>query len=410
MNESRKRYIGLDVHKHYLIALGVDENLNIVLPARRVELSRLEAWMQKTLTKQDEVVLEMTTNTWQLYDELVAYAGSVLVVHPPHVALITRSQVMNDKIAASILARLLAKGLLVGIWVPPQEVRALRGLVAQRKKMTNLATQAKNRLHAVLQRHHLAPPKGNPFGASNKEWWQSLMIGKLEKLNLQSDLETLQFAEKQVNRMTEIMEGMAAEQEPMGRLLHLAGFGVVTAVTVWAAIGDIRRFAEPRYLVGYAGLGTRVHDSGMTTRTGKITKAGRRDLRTALIEAAQVVANSHPHWKAEFARLEPRLGHNKAIVAIARKLLVAVWFILAQNRTDRFAQPEAIAQKLLRFAYRVGKENRPAGQTAAQFVRLRLDALHLGGELTHIPWGSKKPIPLPLSSLKTERSDVPNTN
>ena len=54
----------------------------------------------------------------------------MLVVHPPHVALITRSQVMNDKIAASILARLLAKGLLVGIWIPPQEVRELRGLVA----------------------------------------------------------------------------------------------------------------------------------------------------------------------------------------------------------------------------------------------------------------------------------------
>lgn len=409
MNDSGKRYIGLDVHKHYLIALGVDEDLNIVLPARRVELSHLEAWMKKTLTKQDEVVLEMTTNTWQLYDELVVYAGSVLVVHPPHVALITRSQVMNDKIAASILARLLAKGLLVGIWVPPQEVRELRGLVAQRKKMTNMATQAKNRLHAVLQRHHLIPPKGNPFGANNKEWWQSLPIGKLEKLNLQSNLETLQFAEKQVNRMTEIMEGMAAEQEPIGRLLHLAGFGIVTAVTVWAAIGDIHRFAEPRSLVGYAGLGTRVHDSGMSTRTGRITKAGRRDLRVVLIEAAQVVANSHPHWKAEFARLEPRLGHNKAIVAIARKLLVAAWFILAQGKTDRFAQPEAIAQKLLGVAYRVGKENRPAGQSAAQFVRIRLDALHLGGELTHIPWGSKKPIPLPPSSLKTERSDVSNT-
>ncbi|HET9588364.1 MAG TPA: hypothetical protein VFO91_06215 [Anaerolineales bacterium] len=122
-----------------------------------------------------------------------------------------------------------------------------------------------------------------------------------------------------------------------------------------------------------------------------------------------MVANSHPHWKAELARLEPRLGHNKAIVAIARKLLVAVWYILAQNRTDRFAQPEAIAQKLLGFAYQVGKKNRPDGQSAAQFVRVRLDALHLGGELTHIPWGSKKPIPLPPSSLPTERSDVPNT-
>jgi transposase len=331
-------------------------------------------------------------------------------VHPPHVALITRSQVMNDKIAASILARLLAKGLLVGIWVPPQAVRELRGLVAQRKKMTNMATQAKNRLHAVLQRHHLVLPAGNPFGASRQEWWQSLPIGKLEKLNLQSDLETLQFAQKQVNRMTEVMEGMVAEQEPIGRLLHLAGFGIVTAVTVWAAIGDIRRFAEPKYLVGYAGLGTRVHDSGLSSHTGRITKAGRRDLRTVLIEAAQVVANSHPHWKAELARLEPRLGRNKAIVAIARKLLVAVWYILSQNQTDRFAQPEAIAQKLLRFAYQVGKENRPQGQTAAQFVRLRLDVLHLGGELTHIPWGSKKPIPLPPSRrLLTERSDVPNT-
>ena len=182
----------------------------------------------------------------------------------------------------------------------------------------------------------------------------------------------------------------------------------MAAVTVWAAIGDIRRFAEPRYLVGYAGLGTRVHDSGMTTRTGKITKAGRRDLRTVLIESAQVVANSHPHWKAEFARLEPRLGYNKAIVAIARKLLVAVWHVL-QGKTAKYAEPEAIAQKLLGFAYRVGKENRPAGQTAAQFTRVRLDRLGLGSELTSIPWGSKKPIPLPPSSLKTERSDIPNT-
>src|SRR5512141_3105179 len=188
MKESGKRYIGLDVHKHYLIAIGVDEELNVVLPVRRVEFSYLEAWMKKTLTKQDAVVLEMTTNTWQLYDGLCVYAGLVLVVHPPHVALITRSQVMNDKIAASILARLLAKGLLVGIWVPPQEVRELRGLVAQRQKMVRLATQAKNRLHAVIQRHHLVPPEGNPFGASNKEWWQSLPIGKLERLNLQSDL------------------------------------------------------------------------------------------------------------------------------------------------------------------------------------------------------------------------------
>lgn len=406
MTDSGKRYIGLDVHKHYLIALGVDEELQVVLPARRVELTHLEAWMKKTLTKQDEVVLEMTTNTWQLYDELVEYAGSVTVVHPPHVALITRSQVMNDKIAASILARLLAKGLLVGIWVPPQEIRELRGLVAQRQKMTRLATQAKNRLHAVIQRHHLKPPAGNPFAKTNNSWWASLSLGRLEKMNLQSDLETLQFAEKQQARLQEEMTGLVAENEEIGRLLHITGFGVITAVTVYAAIGDIGRFVEAKKLVGYAGLGARVHDSGLTTRTGKITKAGRRDLRVALVEAAHVAANSHPHWKAELARLQPRLGYNKAIVAIARKLLVTVWHVLARKVADRFAEPEKVSKKMLHIAYEVGKANR-AGKSAAQFTRERMDTLGLGSELTSIPWGTKKPIPLPPSKLK-ERSDVPN--
>ncbi len=407
MNEIGKRYIGLDVHKHYLIALGVNDDLQVVHPARRVELTHLETWMKKTLTRQDEVVLEMTTNTWQIYDELAEYAGSVTVVHPPHVALITRSQVMNDKIAASILARLLAKGLLVGIWVPPQEVRELRGLVAQRQKMTRLATQAKNRLHAVIQRHHLNPPAGNPFAKSKNSWWEALSLGKLEKMNLQSDLETFQFAEKQEARLQAEMTGIAAENEEIGRLLHISGFGVITAVTVYAAIGDIGRFEEAKKLVGYAGLGTRVHDSGLTMRTGKITKAGRRDLRVALVEAAHVAANTHPHWKAELARLQPRLGYNKAIVAIARKLLISVWHILSRKVADRFVEPEKVAQKMLRFAYEVGKENRPGRQTAASFARDRLDVLGLGQELTSIAWGSKKPIPLPPSTLK-ERSDIPN--
>ena len=410
MTDPPKRFIGLDVHKHYLIALGVDEQLNVVLPARRVELSHLESWMKKTLTRQDAVVLEMTTNTWELYDELFRYADSVTVVHPPHVALITRSQVMNDKIAASILARLLAKGLLVGIWVPPQEVREVRGLVAQRSKMTRLSTQAKNRLHVLLQRHHLAPPAGNLFHLDQVDWWLALPVGKLEKITMQSDLDTLHFAEAQLTRLNSMMNEITAKEQQITRLIHLPGFGVITAVTVWAAIGDIHRFVDPKHLVGYAGLGARIHDSGLTTRTGRITKAGRRDLRTAMVEAAQVAANSHPHWKAELARLEPRLGRNKAIVAIARKLLVAVWYVLSQQSTDRFAEAEIVARKLMQFAYQIGKDNRPVNQSAAQFVRRQLDVLQIGADLSAITWSpKKKPIPLPPSALQENQvSDVPN--
>ena len=165
-----KRYIGLDVHKHYLIAIGVDADLNQVYGPKRVELHRIESWIKETLNKDDAVALEMTTNTWQLYDELAPHVHAVTIVHPPHVALITRSMVMTDKIAASILARLLAKSLLVSVWVPPVEVRELRALIAQRTKMTRLSPQARNRLHALLHRHHIAPPNGNPFLAEYRSW------------------------------------------------------------------------------------------------------------------------------------------------------------------------------------------------------------------------------------------------
>jgi hypothetical protein len=89
----------------------------------------------------------------------------------------------------------------------------------------------------------------------------------------------------------------------------------------------------------------------------------------ALVEAAHVAANSHPRWKAELARLQPRLGYNKAIVAIARKLLITVWYVLARKVADRFAEAEEVSEKMLRFAYKVGKENRPGRQTATQFAR-----------------------------------------
>jgi hypothetical protein len=73
--------------------------------------------------------------------------------------------------------------------------------------------------------------------------------------------------------------------------------------------------------VGYAGLGTKVHDSGMTSRSGRITKAGRRDLCVVLIEAAKVAANTHPHLKAELARLQPRLVRRFALHIGIRQIL-----------------------------------------------------------------------------------------
>lgn len=401
-----KRFIGLDIHKHYLVAIGVDVDLNQVLGPQKVELLNLEAWMAKTLCPEDAVVIEMTTNTWQIHDDLLPHVGSITVVHPPHVALITRSQVMNDKIAASTLARLLAKGLLVGIWVPPKDVQELRALIAQRNKMMRLVTQAKNRLHSILHRHHILPPAGDIFHPKQQDWWLGLQLNPAEKTNLLCDMETLGFVNQQVKRIDETLKSLSAKDERATRLVHLPGISMINALTILSAIGTIDRFPAPKKLVGYAGLGARVHESGQTSRTGRITKAGRRDLRTAMVEAAQTASNTHPHWKAELARLSPRLGRNKAIVAIARKLLVAAWYVLAKNEPDRFAEPVGVARKLLNYAYLLGKENRPAQQSGAQFVRQQLDALGIGRELAAVPWGPSRPlIPLPPSELPPEKSE-----
>ncbi len=399
-----KRFIGLDIHKHYLVACGVDAGLNPALGPQRVELVNLDHWMSKSLCPDDAVVIEMTTNTWQMYDDLLPHVQSVTVVHPPHVALITRSQVMNDKIAALTLARLHAKGLLVGIWVPPQEVRDLRALIAQRSKMTRLATQSKNRLHAILHRHHILPPAGDLFHTKQRDWWLGLELVPAEKTNLQCNLDTLAFADQQIVKIETTLKGLAAQDERVIRLVQLPGISLINALTILAAIGTIDRFPAPKKLVGYSGLGGRIHESGMTSRKGAITKSGRRDLRAALVEAAQTASNTHPHWKAELARLEPHLGRNKAVTAIARKLLITVWFVLTRDIADRYAEAERVASKLMSYAYLLGKANRPAGQTAGQFVRLQLDALGLGVELTEIPQGKKKPpLRLPPSELLAQK-------
>jgi transposase len=382
-----QRYVGLDVHKYYLMATAVDAELNKVYGPRRVELADLEAWIKATITAQDAVVLEMTANTWQIHDELAPYAQSVTVVHPPHVALIVRAQVMNDKIAAQHLARLHAKGLLTGIWVPPQAIRDLRTLVMQRQKMARLKTQAKCRLQATLQRYHLLPPEeGQLFSKGNMAWWRALSVSALEKVRIESDLATLAFAQEQIKHLEERMAVWAATEVQVTRLMQITGIGLISAVTILAAIGDIQRFPSPNQLVGYAGLGARVHDSGLTTRTGGITKAGRKDLRAVLVEAAQTAIVHDPRWKAELQRLEPRTGRNKAVVAIARKMLVLIWHLLSKPTTDRQADAERLARKYREFAYTLDKTER--NKPAQDFVRERLDLLGIGQDLTQIQTGS----------------------
>jgi transposase len=395
------RFIGLDIHKEYLVAIGVDRNQKQVFGPHHVPIPHLENWIQKYLTPQDAVVLEMTTNTYVVYDMLKPHVYSVTVVHPPHVALIVRAQVKTDKKAASTLAQLHAAGLLPAVWIPPLEIRDLRALLAQRFKMARMHAQAKNRLHAFLRRNNIFPMvEGmDMFAPEMRGWWESRPATAMEKFRIHADLEALEFAKHQVERLQLYLNQLAPKNDLVPLLVQIPGIGALTAMTILAAIGDISRFPSAKQLVGYAGLGARVHDSGLSYTTGRITKAGRRDLRNAMVETANHAIRSHQHWQEEFNRLESRMGRSKAVVAIARKLLVVVWHLLAEEAADRFGKDEQVARQFFGFAYKVGVENLPDGQSAKEFTRNQLDRLGLGQEMTHIPWGSKN-FQLPPSKAK----------
>ena len=401
MAEGPTRFFGLDIHKEYFVAVGVDAQREVVFGPQRVSNYQLDDWVSRVLTTQDAVVLEMTTNTYLFYDTLVPHVHSVIAVHPPNVSLVTNVRVQTDKKAALALAQLHAAGMLTGVWIPPHEVRDLRALIARREKMVRLSTMAKNRLHSVLHRNHLVLPE-KPFAPEQHTWWESLSLSATEQFLVRSDLDTLEFAQKQIGQAEECLKKASAKDERIPLLVQLPGVAMLTAITILAAIGDVTRFPDAKNLVGYAGLGTRVHDSGMTHNSGRITKAGRRDLRRSMVNAANHAIEHHPHWKKEFERLEPHLGRSKAVVAIARKLLVAVWHVLSEKTADRFADTGGVARSFFAHAYKVGVRNLPKGQSAVAFTREQLDRLGIGKDLQEIPWGSK-PHKLPRSKLLPEK-------
>ena len=172
--------------------------------------------------------------------------------------------------------------------------------------------------------------------------------------------------------------------EEMVFLMQIPGLGVVLAMTVLSAIGDISRFEHAKNLVGYAGLGAGVHDSGQKHQGKGITKAGRKELRWAMVEAAWGAVRSDPHWKSQYENLKKRGKHsNEAIVAIARKMLVAVWHVLTKREPHLHSSEEDLAYKMLIWSQRMDEEAL-RGLTRQQFVKYGLLRLGKGAHLTRI--------------------------
>jgi transposase len=383
MSEPGQRFVALDLHKSYIVVGAVDGQKQVVLHPRRISCVRFKEWAKRHLRSTDAVVLEAGPNSWHVHDILLPLVQHVTVVHSYHVKLIASSMVKTDKIDTLVLARLLAVDILPAIWVPPVHVRELRSLISHRQRLVRQRAAAKNRLHSVLHRHNLVAPEGIPFSEANREWWLSLPISTSEKLRVRQDLSIMDQLTPLIEEVEQQLSQLSVSEHWVDQvpfLIQIPGIGLLSAMSILGAIGDINRFPTAKKLVGYSGLGGRVHASGGTRRTGGITKQGRRELRTVMVESAWAAVRSHLSWQDKFAELAKRIGKQKAIVAIARKLLVVTWNVLVAHAADRQADTPAVARSLMTWG--AGHSLATGlGLSRPQFVRKGLDRLKLGGSM-----------------------------
>ena len=381
------RYIAIDIHKHYVLLGGMNAHREWVLRTRQVRMARFPEWVLKNLRPTDAVVIESTSNAWEIYDLIAPRVAKTVVANPLKVGQIAGAKVKTDRLDVERLLTLLIADIVPEVWVPPQHVRDLRALISHRWRLHKQIAMTKNRLQSFIHRFNLIPPAGPLFAADNRAWWQQQDFSSLVRLQIEQDLcilEHLTAHKAALHQELARLSNVAPWADELVFLMQLPGFGVVLSLTVLSAIGEIARFESPKKLVGYAGLGAGVHDSGQKSQGKGITKSGRKELRWALVEAAWGAVRSDPHWKTQYENLKKRGKHaNEAIVTVARKLLVTIWHVLTKREPDRQATETDLAYKMVAWSQQMDAAAL-RGMTRRQFVKYGLLRLGVGQHLTRI--------------------------
>lgn len=378
-----KRYMALDIHREYILVGAQNAEQDWVLTPRRVSIEKFAEWAKENIGAGDIVVLETTTNVWTIYDIVASLASRVLVANAAEVGEIANARVKTDKEDIKRLLKLLIGGIVPEVWVPPMPVRELRAFTSYRGRLVKTSTMIRNRLQSLLHKHNLNLSEA---GLLDQAWWEAQKnISTLEKMQIRQELVLLQEVEKLKLAVDEELQRQSTSStwgKPALQIMQLPGVGFIVAMTVLAAIGDISRFENAKQLVGYAGLGVGVHDSGKTHKGKKITKKGRRELRWAMVEAGWRAIRMSPFWKAEYEKHLRRMRKpNQAIVVIARKLLVAIWHVLSKEETDIHASEEELAYKMLLLSWSLSEDVR-MGLTYKQFAKYALMKLGVETDIT----------------------------
>jgi len=342
------RSIGLDIHRDFAevaIAEGGE-----VRSAGRIEMTpeALELFAG-SLGAGDRVAMEVSGNAWEVARIIRPHVARVLCVSPADTG-IRSARAKTDRLDARALAKLLAAGQLESVWVPDEKTRAIRRRLARRARLVRLKTKAKNEVHAVLMRRLIPKPKPSDlFGVKGRRWLAELALPAEERETVDASLRQIEFCESEIAAIDRVVAAEALSSPEIRRLMTVPGMGVITAASFMAAIGEVRRFADRKKLVGYLGLDPKVRQSGQSqAQRARISKQGSAAGRYALVEAAYSAVLSPGPMRAFYQRIRARRGHQVAIVATARKLACLLWCLLSRGEDYAYAQPSLTAKKLRR--------------------------------------------------------------
>ena len=285
---------------------------------------------------------EVGTMAYFVHDTLTAAGVRCLAFNAQHLRMIAASRKKTDRRDAYWIAKALQSGMYPPpVYIPTGEVRELRVLLHRRRQLQVEYGRWRARARAALRAAGSPAPRQAVGLRAALAQGMAAAAGSVPLLG-----ETLALCQRQMaglqlelQRVDQTLRARATEIEVVQRLRTVPAIGVLVALTIYAAVADVRRFPTAKALAAYAGLVATVRQSGETLVYGAITKQGAPALRRVLVQAAHVLLTrcarpSAQPLRAIGLRILTGRGRRKiAVVALARHLLRIAYYILRDGTT-----------------------------------------------------------------------------
>jgi len=354
------RYVGLDIHKQFIEACFIDED-GKPLGRCRIAVSResIQTFVPKCLQSCDRVVMEATTNTWEIAELIRPRVAKVAIANPLKVKAIAEAKTKTDKVDAEVLAQLLRCNFLPEVWIPDGATRLLREMGAHRAGLAADQTRIKNRIQSLLAQRLIPIPVRVLFNGCGRNWLSHLELDTQDRARIDGYLRVLDQIESEETNLRKALAQLSFDNGQIRLLMTLPGVGPAGAQALCAAWGDWRRFKDGAHAASYLGLTPSTRQSAGHCYHGSITKAGNSLARWLLTQAAGQVSEHPGPLGVFFRRIRKRKNYNVAVVATARKLVTIAFLMLKNNEPYRYSLPAPTQRKLSAFRVEATGSRRP---------------------------------------------------